>query len=81
MNPIKLLQQELNGKMIAYHGETVFLVQVSRGKSSYKTRYKITGNLAQAVMCFNGINVCYPYNKRLLMPDANKPLLARVVGI
>lgn len=73
----KIIHQELNGKKIAYHDQTEFLVQIGRNKSAYKTRYTITGNLAQAVRYFNGINIGNGYKKRLLAPSFNKPLLAR----
>lgn len=71
-------ENTLDGKRIAYTDQTEFLVQIGRGKSAYRTRYRVVGNLAQAVLLFNGINVGYGYKKRLLMPSANKPLLARV---
>jgi hypothetical protein len=68
----------LDGKRIAYHSETVFLVQVGRySKGSYTTRYSIVGNLGQAVMWYNGINIGRGYKKRIYVPSFNKPLLAR----
>lgn len=78
--PIKLRTGMLDGKRIAYSTETVFLVQVSRGKGSYETRYKLVGNLAQAVIYYNGINIRAPFNKRLLMADSKNPVLARQKG-
>ena len=78
---IKLLTTELNGKRIAYCSETEFLVQVGRGKGSYKTRYSFKGNLAQAVMHYNGINIGNGYKKRLLMPSCSKrPTLAKSIS-
>lgn len=74
---MKLYTNELNGKKIAYSSETVFLVQVGKNKSSYKTRYSFTGDLGQAVAYYNAINVGYGYKKRLYAPSMNKPLLAR----
>lgn len=71
-------ENTLDGKRIAYTDQTEFLVQVGRGKSAYHTRYRVVGSLAQSVLLFNGINVGYGYKKRLLMPSANKPVLARV---
>lgn len=71
--------QELDGKRIAYHDSTHFLVQVGRGKKgAYRTKYDIKGNLTQAVMYYNGINIGNGYKKRLLMPASSRnPVLAR----
>lgn len=75
---VKIITQELDGRKIAYSSETEFLIQVGySGKGSYKTRYRIVGNLAQAVLYYNGINIGNGYKKRLLAPSFNKPLLAR----
>lgn len=70
---------ELDGKSIAYGPETVFLVQVGRYKGSYKTRCSVTGNAAQAIIQYNGINIGNGYKKRLVMPGSskNKGVLAR----
>jgi len=68
---------ELDGKRIAYTDMTEFFVQVGRGKGAYETRYKITGNLSQAVWHYCCINVGNGYKKRLYVPTFNKPLLAR----
>lgn len=67
----------LDGKHIAYHSDTLFLVQVGKGRGSYRTRYTIRGNIAQALMYYQGINIGNGYKKRLLVPSFNKPLLAR----
>jgi hypothetical protein len=67
----------LDGKPVAYTDETKFLVEVGRYSGAYRTRYVITGNLAQAVLYFNGINIGRGYKKRLRAPSFNKPVLAR----
>lgn len=67
----------LDGKKIAYSDATEFLVQVGKGRGSYKTRYSFTGNLAQAVAHYRGINIGNGFKKRLYAPAMNKPLLAR----
>ena len=78
MTNVKLKTSELNGKKIAYSSETEFLVQISRGKGSYKTVARFVGNLAGAVIHYSGLNVHGGYNKRLLMPACErKPVLAR----
>ena len=69
---IKLITHELNGKKIGYSSETVFLVQVGRGKSSYRTRYAFTGDLPRAVIYYNSINIGNGFKKRLLMPSSPK---------
>lgn len=68
---------ELNGVKVAYHDDTEFLVQVGKNSGAYETRYRFVGNLAIAVFYFNGINIGNGYKKRLLMPSAKKPVLAR----
>ena len=74
---MQLLTGELDGKKLAFSSETEFLVQVSKKKGAYKTRYSFKGNLAQAVWYFNCINIGNGYNKRLYCPSMNKPTLAR----
>jgi hypothetical protein len=64
----ELRENELNGKKIAYHSETEFLIQIGKGpKGSYTTRYKVTGSLTEAVFWYNGINIGNGYKKRLVM--------------
>ncbi len=67
----------LDGKRIAYTDNTTFLVQVGKGNRAYATRYAFKGNLHQAVLYYRGINIGYGYKKRLVMPDAIRPVLAR----
>lgn len=74
----KLYTAEINGKKVAYHSATEFLIQVGYKKGSYNTRYKIVGNFAQAVLYYRGINVGKGYKKRLVMPACTlRPVLAR----
>lgn len=73
---METIVKELNGKKVAYHSETEFLVQVGKGKSAYKTTYAFTGDLPKAVQYFNCINIGLGYKKRLLMPSSPKPVLA-----
>lgn len=78
---MKFIHQELNGKKIAYSDNTEFLVQVGKGsKGSYRTRYRFVGNLGQAVLYYNGININGGYKKRLFAPSFNKPVLARAAS-
>ena len=73
-----ITHQTLDGNPVAYHSDTVFIVQVGRfKKGSYKDRYYTKGDLAQAVLRYNGINIGNGYKKRLIAPSLNKPLLAR----
>lgn len=67
----------LDGKKIIYTENTRFLVQVGHKNQKYTTRYAFTGNLYQAVMYYRGLNIGNGYKKRLLMPGARKPVLAR----
>jgi hypothetical protein len=67
----------LDGKRVAYHSLTEFLIQIGKGKSAYVTRYRITGSLAEALFYYKGINIGRGYKKRLYVPSFNKPVLAR----
>lgn len=79
--PVRLKTATLDGKAIAYADTTTFLVQVGRYvKGAYRTRYSITGNLAQACFYYRGINIGRGYKKRLVMVGANKPVLARAAS-
>ena len=68
---------ELDGARIAYTTETLFKIQVGRGRSSYKTKYSIVGNIHQAVSLYGAINIGNGYKKRLYVESFNKPVLAR----
>lgn len=67
----------LDGKRICYADSTIFEVQIGRGNGAYTTKYQFTGNLARAVMHYNAINIGRGYKKRLVMPNAMRPVLAR----
>jgi hypothetical protein len=67
----------LDGKRIAYTEDTEFLVQIGRHRNAYQTKYAFKGNLAQAVTYYNAINIGRGYKKRLTMPNAMRPVLAR----
>lgn len=71
----------LNGKSIIFHKKNVILIQVGKGKQTYKTRYSFTANeFSNCVMLYNGINIGNGYKKRLVCNELNKPLLARVIS-
>lgn len=71
----------LNGKRIAYHSETVFVIQTGKGyKGSYKTSHKVKGDLAKAAHLYESINIGPGFKKRLLMTGTSKPVLARYVS-
>ena len=72
-----LRTNELDGRRVAYSSETEFLVQVGLGRGSYRTRYAVRGNLAQAVHLFNGLNIGNGYKKRLVSWGFNRPVIAR----
>jgi hypothetical protein len=66
-----------DGKRICYTETTEFLVQTGHKNQKYTTRYAFKGNLHQAVRYYCGINIGRGHKKRLLMPGARKPVLAR----
>ena len=74
---VTLKTATLDGKQIAYSSETIFLVQIGKRRSAYKTRHKFEGNLGQALLYYKAINIGNGYKKRLLAPSMNKPVLAR----
>lgn len=74
---MKLLTATLDGKRIAYTDETVFIVQIGKGRSAYKTKTRHEGKLSEAVFNYRCINIGNGFKKRLLMLGANKPILAR----
>ena len=76
----QILTATLDGKRIAYTTQTEFLVQVGRGRGSYSTRYKFTGDLSQAVLYYRSLNIGNGYKKRLLVPSFNNPTLARYIS-
>lgn len=76
---MKFLENELDGKKIAYSDQTEFLVQIGKGRGAYKTKYKLIGDLAKAVFYFNCINIGNGFKKRLYAPSMNKPTLARFI--
>ena len=79
--PITLKYCILDGKQIAYTSQTVFYVELGNGpKGTWKCRYKIIGNLPQAVLYYNGINIGPNVKKRLYGEFLNKPVLARHTG-
>lgn len=67
----------LDGKRIAYTDETIFMVQVGKNKGSYVTRNTFKGNLSQAVLYYNAINIGYGYKKRLISDFLKPRVLAR----
>lgn len=69
MENTTLKTAELDGKKIAYCSSTNFYIEIGKGKGSYKVKYHIVGNLAQAVMLYNGINIGNGYKARLSMND------------
>jgi hypothetical protein len=74
---MEIINATLDGSKIAFTSETVFHVQIGRGRGSYKTAYSIKGSLGQAVWYYNCVNIGRGYKKRLFVPTFNKPILAR----
>ena len=76
-NIIRFRTATFNNKKIAYTTQSLFLIQVGKNKSTYKTQYTIKGDLQQALIYYNGINLGNGYKKRLVNYSLNKPVLAR----
>lgn len=71
---------KVNGRSVCYTDNTVFMVQVGKNKSAYKTKYSFKGDIRQAAFYYECINIGNGYKKRLLMSGANKPVLARAIS-
>jgi hypothetical protein len=77
-NDMEMYISEFDGNKVAYTDCTEFLIQVGKGKGSYKTTMKFTGKLISAVTYYRAINLGNGHKKRLLMPSCSKkPVLAR----
>jgi hypothetical protein len=80
-NDMEMYISEIDGNNIAYTNQTEFLIQVGKGKGSYKTISKFIGKFISAVMYYRAINVGNGHKKRLLMPSCSKkPVLARQIS-
>lgn len=69
----------LDGKKLAYTNQTEFLVQVGKNRGAYRTRYRFVGDIHEAAKHYRAINVAYGYKKRLFMPYAKHPVLAKQI--
>lgn len=76
---IELKTVTLDGKKLAYTNQTEFLVQIGKNRSAYRTKWSFTGNIHQAVAYYRALNVGRGYKKRLLMPSAKHPTLAKQI--
>lgn len=76
---IEIKTVTLDGKQLAYTNQTEFLVQIGKNRGAYRTKWRFVGNIHQAVAYYRGLNVGLGYKKRLVMPSAKKPVLAKVI--
>lgn len=74
---IEIKTVTLDGKRLAYTNQTEFLVQVGKNRGAYRTRYRFVGDIHAAAKYYRAINVAYGYKKRLVMPSAKHPVLAK----
>jgi len=74
---VEIKHSEVDGRRIAYTNESLFEVQIGKGKSAYKTKYSFKGDLTLAVRYYVCVNVGRVYKKRLVCQTLNKPVLAR----
>lgn len=79
MNSIKFLEFKLNGKMVICDNNADVLIQVGKGKGSYKTRWTFKAyEINLALISYKGINIGNGYKKRLVIPSLNKPILHKI---
>lgn len=76
---IEIRTVTLDGKKVAYSSETLFLVQVGKNRGAYRTKYTFKGNPFEAAKYYRGLNVGLGYKKRLVMPSAKHPVLAKQI--
>lgn len=68
----------LDGRTVTYTAETVFEVQTRNPRTKRWTpRYTVTGNLCEAVMYYNGINIGKGFAKRLKSKTLKPQVLAK----
>lgn len=71
---------EINGRKIAYHSGTEFVIQVCQKGHEYKERLRIRGDFLRAYFHYSGINLDANHSKRLIMIGSHRPILAKQVG-
>lgn len=76
---IEIKTVTLDGKQLAYTNQTEFLVQIGKNRSAYRTKWRFVGNIHQAVAYYKALNVGLGYKKRLVMPSAKHPILAKQI--
>lgn len=69
----------IDSRKLAYTSETVFLVQVGKNRGAYRTMWSFNGDPFEAAKYYRGLNVGRGYKKRLLMPHAKHPTLAKQI--
>lgn len=74
---IEIKTVTIDGKPLAYTNQTEFLVQIGKNQGAYRTKYRFIGNIHEAARHYKALNVAHGYKKRLLMPSAKHPILAR----
>lgn len=80
MNELIYYYNELKDRRVGYTNKTLFLIQSGAGRSEYKTRCKVVGDLDKAFERYNAIVLCGKMKKRLLMKDAKQPIIAREIS-
>lgn len=79
MMDIEIKTVTIDGKPLAYTNQTVFLVQIGKNRGAYRTKWSFKGDPFRAAKYYRGLNVGLGYKKRLLMPSAKHPVLARQI--
>jgi hypothetical protein len=60
----------VNGNGVQYSTDTVFKVEVGKGKkSSYRTIREFTGDICNAVLCYRSTPAGDGYKKRLILTE------------
>ena len=67
----------IDDRKVAYTSETLFLVQLGKNRGAYRTKWTFKGDPFEAAKYYRGLNVGLGYKKRLLMPNAKRPVLAK----
>jgi hypothetical protein len=77
---IEFRTRTIDGKLVSFTSETIFVVEVGRYRGAYRTRYSFKGDLAKAGLHYRAVKIGNGYKKRLRMLGANKEIIARYIS-
>lgn len=79
MDKLIYYRAEVDGLLIGFHNKTPFNIQISKNKSSYKTKIAVIGDVDEAIIKYNEVELKNNSRKRLIMVGSNEILLKRSI--